>query len=218
MDDKEIRDIIDEIRIIKEMVYKDKEVVERFILSRTIRYLSLFFGMFFLVAFWGIYWARVSGVQISEGMVMYLIVFSLVVMSLVAGVIKFFSWKVVDPNFSPTSFIYRILGVSVLKFFVVVITLVVFLSIYLSLGGLLHYLLPTIGIGVGLLYLVYGTAFHNTDLELLSYYLILTSSISIPFIAHRHVEVFLWTGIVFGLGFILFFVFTTVRAKRKGVK
>lgn len=215
MEDRDIRDIMEELRIIKDMVYRDKEVVDRFVLSKAVRYLSLVFGVLILLVFWGIYWAKVSGFRLDEGVVTYIVVVGLVVASIVGGIVKLLSWKVIDPSLSPNSFIYRILGVGALKLFVVVLVTVVFLSIYFALSGLSHYLLPVIGVGVGTLYLVYGTLFYNSELELLAYYIILTSLMSILFISYRNVEVFLWAGIVFGLGFILFFILTTLRSVKR---
>ncbi|MCX8029347.1 MAG: hypothetical protein N2712_05050 [Brevinematales bacterium] len=218
MEDKDIRDIMEELRIIKDMVYRDKEVVDRFVLSKAVRYLSLVFGVLILLVFWGIYLIKVSGLELDDNVVTYSVVLGLVFISLIAGIVKIFSWKVADPNFSPTSFFYRILGVGVLKFFVIIFILIVFFSLYFSLNGLSQYLLPVIGVGIGLLYLVYGVVFYNLELELISYYIILTSAVSTFFIVYRNIEVFLWVGIVFGWGFILFFLLTTVRAKRKGVR
>lgn len=214
MDNKEIKNLIDEIKVIRDMVLKDKEVVDKFILSRGIRYLSLVFGGIVLIMFWGIYELVRLGYDTSV-FSRYFIVGVLVLISIVAGVVKFLSWRSIDPSFSLTSFVSKVLGVGYIKVFFVLVGIMVFLSLYLVMVGLYGYLLVVIGVGVGILYLLYGVMFHNFELEFLSYYIILTSLLSLFFVSKDSYDVYLWVGIVFGVGFILFFLMTTIRVMRE---
>lgn len=216
MENDKVKEIIDELHIIKNLIFRDKEVFDKFVMSSTVRYLSLFFGAFIFILFLGIYIVEVNNISLSRDILKYLVIVGLVVGAIVGGIIKLFNWKAFYPDITPTSFLHKVLGVGILKILVVILVIAVFLCVYFSLNGLSQYILPTVGISVGTVYLIYSGIFYNSELEVLSYYIIITSLLSIFFIEKDFKEVYLWTSIVFGIGLIIFFVLTTLKAKKKG--
>jgi hypothetical protein len=209
MGKKEIEKVLQDIHYIKEIISKDSVALEKFLVSAGIRYLSLFFGMGVALVSLLAYFS----LKMLAGNLLLLkwsIASGLIIFSIIGGFVKWMTWNKLFPDMPWPNMLFKVVGIPVLKIVFLLVSLILGFTIGLTIGGLYQYILLVWAIGIGMAYCIYGSLFNIFVLEITGYFILISGCASLLFIYDRPVEAWLWSAIVFGGGFIIYFVISTL--------
>lgn len=211
MEKKEIEQALADIHYLKEVISKDREYFQKFLLSKGVRYLSLFFAIgITVISLWAYFYIKANKVAPANMLFRWIFAIGLIFLFIIAGSIKWLSWNSLFPEIKWPNMLFRIVGVSTIKVLVLLLLLMIGFSIGVSVAGEFQYLLLIWALGAGIAYCIYGSFFHIPILEITGYFITITGGTSLLFICDKPVEGWLWTAIVFGGGFILFYLLATI--------
>jgi len=206
---QEVNAILAEVR---SLLQKRRGVFERFLLSGPMRALI------------GVLAAVLVGVALSlmvygEGFVrfwvqtpwMWLVVASLVILG--GGWLKLRAWKDLVRESSWESSLFDAVGKSVLVMAWVLIGVFVVLHVWLIGKGAWGYLISLWGIGLGLVYVMYGTFLSVGALLGLGVWSLVGGMVTLFVVPHTIAQVGVAVLVVFALGYVGLFGYLQVRAR-----
>lgn len=78
-----------------------------------------------------------------------------------------------------------------------------------------HFIVPTLAIGMGIVFSMIGSFISLPDLLFLGSYLWLTGLLSVPFINKDPLASLLWTSVIFGLGMLGFGLYLIIKYRQE---
>jgi len=207
MVDQELEKILKEIHYIKQIISKDSILLQKFLESIGIRFLALLFGIgIFIISIIAYYYNKL--IQISPYFI-WILGICIIIIFIIGGIIKWKTWNFIFPDNPWPNLFFKIIGIPILKIVLLVVSIILIFTIGLLIFRLYHYILFVWALGVGVAYFIYGSLFNIIILELIGYYFIVNGCISLLFIYNKPNNAWLWSAIIFGIGFILYFIFST---------
>ncbi len=210
MDKKEIEKALEDIHYVKEIISKDTLYLTKFLESTGLRYLTLFFGVVLsLLSFLAYYFynSQIFNFTILK----WILAGGVILLVIITGFMKWKIWGFLFPQDPWPNMFIRIIGLPVLKIIILILKLIIAFTIGFSITKLYQFILPVWAIGCGILFCIYGSLFNaSLALELTGYFIISGGCLSIFFIHDKPVEAWLWSGIIFGIGFLIYFIVATV--------
>ncbi|MGC8771229.1 MAG: hypothetical protein ACP5Q5_08255 [Brevinematia bacterium] len=218
MNKNEIEKVLENIHFIKEVISRDSVYLQKFIESKGLRYLSLFFGLVLSMLSFLAYFFLSK--QIVEPITFrWILAISIILLVIITGLLKWKIWDFLFPENPWPNMIIKVVGISVLRIIILILTLIIAFTIGLSVVKLYQFILPVWAIGCGILFCIYGSLFNaSLALELTGYFIIAGGSLSLFFIHDKPVEAWLWSGIIFGIGFLIYFIVATISSLTRKAK
>ncbi|MGC8764398.1 MAG: hypothetical protein ACP5QT_00715 [Brevinematia bacterium] len=210
MERKEIDKVLEDIHYIKEVISKDSMYLKKFLDSKGMRYLTLFFGIVLSTISFVAY-LSLNNQILNPLLFKWSLAIGIILLVIITGFLKWKIWSFLFPENPWPNMLLKIIGFPVLKIVILLLSLIIVFTIGFSINGFYQFILPVWAVGCGILFCIYGSLFNTSSaLEITGYFIITGGCLSLFFIYNKPVEAWLWSGIIFGIGFLIYFIISTI--------
>ena len=213
MDDSQIEKLLKDISFIKSAININKPFLQKLLLPAHFRLMSLFIGIsvilfsllyFFLIDFYGTYREIPPDYKNAMKVAIFLDWIFLVVFKYLYWV---YSLKKTDPDYTLSRALEETLSFSAIKPVTIpLFVLVIFLSIALAHEGEAYYIVPTISIGFGIIYNIFGSV-SKIKMYLVSGHWMLIAGICM--LLYPSIPALIGLAVSAGGGMVLFFAISS---------